>query len=197
MANEQVQKFRDTVDVVIQKQVDEARNVGWLGMDTTAESGELTFGSYPRSSSRPHPFSVAAVDGGGFPEHVWGVYFEGRQRVEGVQRAGLLAVVSTVDRPRSLLRHWCFGRALISIDTVRELDDPDIMAEINDYVRSPHLTSSEVIGKIAVLSSDELTTVQRRETELNKSEAELAEDLKAIDEYHRRSAEEARNIIIY
>lgn len=196
MAQERVQEFRQTVEDVIQKQVDESGNVSWRGMDTTARTSGLTFGSYAKSDSRPHTFSVPAL-GGGFPERVWGVHFEGWQRVEGVQRLGLLAVVSTVDRPDRLLRHWCFGKELgLSIDTTREIDDPETIDGINAYIRSPHLTSRAVIGEIAVLSADELTSVQEREAKMNEWQEKLREDLKAIDEAYLEGARAARDIYL-
>lgn len=197
MAQESVEDFRDVIDTTIQRQKEDAGNVSWPNMDTTARAGGIIFGSYSREDSRPHTFSVPASGGAGWPEHVWGVSFEGWQRIEGVQRLGLLAVVSTVDRPDSLLRHWCIGKEVgLSIDTVQEVGDPEDMGDIIDFIRSPHLARREVLGKIAVLSADELTEVQNREAEMNERQAELRRDLERLNENRRRARENAQHVFL-
>lgn len=185
-AGEQVQEFRRNVDGVIRKQVDEAGNVSWPGMHNAARAAGLIFGSYAESEGRPHTFTVPGLEGSDWPS-VWGVQLEGRWKVEGVQRLGLLAVVSANDRPDSLLRQWCFSgeQPLLTIDTIRAIDDPETIANVNEYIRSPHLTSLDVIGGIAVLSAEELASVQEREEEMNESDRRLQEDLAALPKHVR------------
>lgn len=170
MANTHIEEFRSTVESVIQKQLDDTGGVSWPSMHTTAKMGHLTFGSYARGDMRPRTLFVPDRHGGR-PERTWGISFESLRRADGVQRLGVVAVVSTIDRPDSLVRQWCLGKGtgLRIIDTIREIDTPETLTAINYYIRAPHFSSEAVIGQIATLSAEELASLQERETELHQS----------------------------
>ena len=166
MANtELVTEFRNRVDIVINRQLEEAQAKGrvipWMFQQAT--SGDLTFVSIGPREDTPHKIMKHMEYPG---EHLWGIADDRLLNIGGY--TARLAVISTDKNPDTLIRRLEFERLYWSqwAITNKELSESMGITDALNWARNPAATERE-LSRLALLTPPEVAAMDSAVTTID------------------------------
>jgi hypothetical protein len=185
--HELVNAFRETVDRVIQVQVEQAGNVSWPDMHLTASVGELLFTSVDANHGRSKVIGIAA-------DHQWAVVIP---KIRIGDYAGNLALVSADRDSQALFRNFALDDSPLKFgpDITRRHNEMDDIEAAVQWARSPHLYAGN-LQRFVTLEQHEVVILDEQRAVQEEHMAQLERDLEHIATNERQARADSFGIIL-